>query len=87
MPRDNNHFAIRQFLADLANDGQAIHAVHFEIGQNNVRFVSFDDLCAAMPTGGDEALVAHPLQALGHDIRVVGFIIDNQQLQTFAKVF
>ena len=44
-----------------------------------------DRLGAGRAAGGDDALVADALEALGHDLGVVGLVVDDEQLQAFAR--
>ncbi len=84
---DDDDLGVGQFLAGLAEDGQAVQAVHLQIGEDDVGIVLLDHAGAGRAAGGDDALVADAFQALGHDLGMVGFIVDNEQLQAFARVF
>ena len=75
---EDHHLGIRQFLLGFLKDLDAADAVHDQVGQHDVELLLLDQAQSFPAAGGDHALVAHALEALGHGLRVRLVVVDYQ---------
>jgi hypothetical protein len=78
---DHDHLRLGKRLLRAAENLHPVQAVHHQVGDDDVENFGVEPLGPLRPAFGDGALVAHPLQSLGHGVGVVGVVIDQQHAQ------
>ncbi len=79
---DDDHLGVGQILLGLAENGEAVHVLHAQVGEDDVEFVMLDLARPGLAAGGDDALIASDaLQTFGNRLGVARFVVDDQDAQ------
>ena len=75
-PQQQDHFGAGELFFRFAEDGQAVDFVHPQIGDDDVERLALDECGAALAGGGDGAIVAGLLEAVGDGLGVGLVVVD-----------
>src|SRR5262249_26294667 len=75
---NDNDFRVGQLLLGLAEDGKPVHVLHAQIGKDNIILFVLNATRSRRTAGSNDALVAHPLQALGYRLGMAWLVVNDQ---------
>ena len=75
---EDHDLGVGQLALGLGQDLQAADPIHDQVGDDDVEGLFLDQPQALAAAGGHDALVADPLEALGHGVGVGFIVVDHQ---------
>ena len=77
MAGDDHHLGIGQLFPRLAQDGQAVHVLHAQVGENDIELFLLDLGRAGLAAGGNDTVVTDAPQAFRDGLGVHWFVVDD----------
>ena len=74
----DHDLGVGQLALGLGQDLQAADAIHDQVGDDDVEDLLLDEPQSFLAAGGDDAVVADALEALGHGLGVRFIVVDHQ---------
>ena len=84
MTGDDHDLGVGQISLRLPQNSQSIHALHFQVGEDEIRLFLLHEISARAAAGGNEAFVANTRQAFAHKLGMIWLIIDYQDFKPLA---